>query len=66
MKSEENNRDTDNTGFKKNTDESTDHINVGSVGNENSQDNGASTLRELRRKHAGKMSSSAKPRKPIL
>jgi hypothetical protein len=65
MKTEENNRDTDNTGFKKGTDESTDHINVGSVGNENSQDNGASTLRELRKKH-GRMASSAKTRKPIL
>jgi hypothetical protein len=66
MKSEENNRDIDNTGFKKDTDMHTDHINMGSVGNENSQDNGASTLRELRRKHAGKMSSTTKTRKPIL
>ena len=66
MKSEEINKDTDNSGFKKDTDNNTDHINVGSVGNENSQDNGASTLRELRRKHAGKMSSSTKTRKPIL
>lgn len=64
MKSEENNRDTGNSGFKKNTDESTDHINVGSVGNENSQDNGASTLRELRKKH-GRV-STGKPRKPML
>jgi len=65
MKSEENNRNADNQGFKKDTDDNADHMNVGSVGIENSQDNGASTLRELRRKHAGKMPSSNK-RKPIL
>lgn len=66
MKSEENNKSADNHGYKKNTDDCDDHINVGSVGNENSQDNGASTLRELRRKRAGKMSSSAQTRKPML
>lgn len=66
MKSEGNDRNTDSKGFKKGTDDHTNEINIGSVGNENSQDNGASTLRELRRKHAGQMSSSTKPRKPIL
>lgn len=65
MKSEENDRNPDSQGFKKNSDNYADHINVGSVGNENSQDNGASTLRELRKKH-GRVSSSAKTRKPIL
>ncbi|MGN6179134.1 MAG: hypothetical protein ACTHNW_08130 [Mucilaginibacter sp.] len=66
MKSEGNNKNVDSHGYKKGTDDNDDHINVGSVGNENSQDNGASTLRELRRKHAGKMSDSAKTRRPIL
>lgn len=66
MKSEENNKNADNRGFKKDTDNYTNEINIGSVGNENTQDNGASTLRELRRKHADKMSASNKPRKPML
>ncbi len=65
MKSEEN-RNADTSGFKKGTDDHTNEIDIGSVGNENSQDNGASTLRELRRKHAGKMSSSNKTRRPLL
>jgi hypothetical protein len=63
MKSEENSHSS---GPKKNTDDYTDHSNVGSVGVEGSQDNGASTLRELRRKHAAKMNPAAKPRKPML
>ena len=66
MKSEENNRSADDSGFKKGTDEHTNEINIGSVGNENMQDNGASTLRELRRKHAGQTSASTKTRKPML
>lgn len=66
MKGEENNRNADNHGYKKHTDNYDDHMNVGSVGNENSQDNGASTLRELRRKRADKMSSSTQTRKPLL
>jgi hypothetical protein len=66
MKSEGNNKNADDHGYKKYTDDNDDHINVGSVGNENSQDNGASTLRELRRKYAGKMSDTGKTRRPLL
>lgn len=66
MKSEDNNREAGNIGFKKETNDHTNEISTGSVGNENHEDNGASTLRELRRKHAGTSSSVNKTRRPLL
>lgn len=66
MESEGNNKNAENRGYKKGTDDYDNEISVGSVGNENTQDNGASTLRELRKKYADKMPLSSKPRKPML
>jgi hypothetical protein len=66
MKSEGNNMNADNRGFKKGTDDHANDILVGSVGIENGQDNGASTLRELRRKRTEKSSQSTKNRRPLL
>jgi len=54
------------SGPKENTNDHTNDIEVGSIGIGGGQDNGASTLRELKRKHAGKTSPSTKTRRPML
>jgi len=54
------------SGPKENTNDHTNDIEVGSIGVGSGKDNGASTLRELKRKHAGKTGQLTKTRRPML